>query len=246
MMKLRKWGNPPKEVRVLVLLWDFQTRMVIKVNLDGIAGNTLPPVKVDLKFTAWKRAVFMSNLIEHKPTTEITKEEDAFCMEYLNTFCEVKAWKFARIKSEVFGKNALKWAAFEYRRQPHIDAHIQYLLRMRETSTQEIMHRVTKELKQIAFLNIKSAYDKTGELKDISMMTPEVAACIKSIKVTKVRERKEVISEITFHDKQKALDTICKLLGTTKDPADAIKDTLTSFLQTLSGQSLGPPSKHKT
>ena len=76
--------------------------------------------------------------------------------------------------------------------------------------------RILEELSKIAFTSVADCHSNWGEVLDFEKLTPEQKAAIRSISAKKaVTNSGEIIEavHIEMHDKIKALERICKMLG---------------------------------
>lgn len=82
------------------------------------------------------------------------------------------------------------------------------------------IQRVLLELKRMSTVDVRGAYNENGTLKDIKLLSPELAACIASIEVDEIFEGSGpdrtwtgYTRKVKFWDKNSALDKLAKTLA---------------------------------
>ena len=82
------------------------------------------------------------------------------------------------------------------------------------------IQRVLLELKRMSTVDVRSAYNDDGTLKDIKSLSPELAACVASIEVDEIfegtglqRTWKGYTRKVKFWDKNSALEKLGKTLA---------------------------------
>lgn len=109
--------------------------------------------------------------------------------------------------------------------KPDIQAAIQEKLAARSKRTEISQDRVLLEIARLAFNDPRRAYDENGNLLPVKDWPDEVAAAIKSVKVTEIKEEDKdgnmivigTTNEVSFWDKGKQLELAARHLGMLND-----------------------------
>jgi|SRR5580765_1575369 len=165
-------------------------------------------------------------LVLNRPEEEVTKvvqldpKQRRFCEEYIIDFNATRAAIAA-------GYNK-KWAtpyAWRLRKEnPHINTYIAYLQANLGEVTGITKMKVLQEHGKLAFSSIAHLHNTWIERKEFDALTDEQKSCIAEI-VTQTRIEKEAIGKnkykeyeveyvkVKLYDKQRALDSIARMLG---------------------------------
>lgn len=161
---------------------------------------------------------------------ELNKNQKAFCRAYMkNGKNGLQAYmKVYKCKEETAKVNASKLLT-----NTNIQKYISELENEIKEKDLITIEEIIKELKAIAFFNIKNLYNDVGELKEVYELDDEVAKAINSIKVQQragamkltlnatdeapVEHLDEWIKEIKTNDKLKALELLGKYIGMFND-----------------------------
>lgn len=148
----------------------------------------------------------------------VTDKQMEFCEEYLRTLNASQAYR----KVYAVGDTMKDWQVWHQARKKLNDKGVrQYINARRADARRELVidtTRVLSELSALAFTDITDVVEVKGNkvvVNDLDDLTPEQRKSIKKI-TYKERENKygtntELIVEM--HDKQRAIDTLCKHLG---------------------------------
>ncbi len=141
---------------------------------------------------------------------------EKFCQKYLECGVAVEAMLHAYPSRKRWKRKAQDNAAYALLQNREILGRLEEL-RQKEAKKSEITReRILEELAKVGFSNLADCHSDWGEVLDFDKLTPEQKASIKSISVRKVKlDTGEEIENIhiEMHDKIKALERICKMLG---------------------------------
>ncbi|MFA6051549.1 MAG: terminase small subunit [Methylobacter sp.] len=109
--------------------------------------------------------------------------------------------------------------------KPDIQKAIQERLEARSKRTEISQDRVLLEIARLAFNDPRRAYDENGNLLPVKDWPDEVAAAIKSVKITELKDEDEdgnivvvgTTNEVSFWDKGKQLELAARHLGMLND-----------------------------
>lgn len=151
---------------------------------------------------------------EEKTGIEITDKQKRFCEEYIFDFNGSRAAIAAG-----YSKDTSRSIASELLTKPNIQAYIKGLQSDLERTSGISRMKVLREHEKLAFSSIAHLHNTWMERKDFDKLTDEQKACIAEIS-TQTRQIMvgDIPAEIEFvkiklYDKQKALDSISKMLG---------------------------------
>lgn len=114
-----------------------------------------------------------------------------------------------------YSKNAAKEIAYELLTKPHIQKAIAEAKEAREERTHITQDMVIKELSRIAFLDIRKAFDESGNLLPIGQIPEDVARAIGGFETLNITtdDKNEIINKVKIIDKKGALDSLGKHLS---------------------------------
>ncbi len=142
-------------------------------------------------------------------------KQPAFVQEYL---IDLNATQ-AAIRAG-YSKKTAKDIGCENLAKPNIQEAIQKALKKRELRTEITQDRVLKEYARIAFLDPRNFFDESDNLKSITELDDDTAACLTGMDIsTRFIKNKgddlepETVKKIKFIDKKGALDSVAKHLG---------------------------------
>lgn len=146
---------------------------------------------------------------------ELTGKQRRFCEEYIYDFNGTRAAIAAG-----YSENAAAEIAYENLRKPHIQAYIKELQSDLEKTSGVSRLKVLREHEKIAFSSIAHLHETWIKRKDFDKLTPEQKDCIAEIS-TQIKTSRNSDGEmeefefvkVRLYDKQKALDSISKMLG---------------------------------
>jgi phage terminase small subunit len=136
---------------------------------------------------------------------KLTYKEKAFCVYFIkNGYNGTQA-----AKSAGYSKNCLTEIAAQNLAKLHIKNEIERLKGNLEEVLQISKGKILDEHKKIAFSSMEELHDTWITRKKFDSLSPDQMACIQSIETN---EKRRMI-RIRLYDKQKALDSISKLMG---------------------------------
>ncbi|MFT5659721.1 MAG: phage terminase small subunit [Sulfurimonas sp.] len=147
---------------------------------------------------------------------KITDKQEIFCKEYL---IDLNATQSA-IRAGYSEKTAIAQSS-RLLVNVNIQNHIQELMLKRSERTQVTADMVIKEICKTAFHDIRSLYDKNGQLVPVKELDDSSASAISSFKSKREYQGKDeegnaeyaIIDEYKRFDKLRALDMLAKHLG---------------------------------
>jgi phage terminase small subunit len=150
---------------------------------------------------------------------ELTGKQKRFCEEYIFDFNGTRAAKAAG-----YSESTAAEIASENLTKPNIQAYIKDLQANLEKASGISRMKVLREHEKLAFSSIAHLHDTWITRKEFANLTQEQKSCIAEIS-TQTRFEKDYSSDpdgtvmqvdyvkIKLYDKQKALDSISKMLG---------------------------------
>lgn len=157
---------------------------------------------------------------EEKKEKELTGKQKRFCEEYIFDFNATRAAKAAG-----YSEDTARSIGSENLSKPDIQAYIKQLEADLSKTSGISRLMVLREHEKLAFSSIAHLRDTWITLKEFETLTPEQKACIAEIQTqTRTEMKYKAESEemepvqvdfvkIKLYDKQKALDSISKMLG---------------------------------
>lgn len=147
--------------------------------------------------------------------SDLTEKQKIFCREYILDWNATRAAKVAG-----YSENTASEMGYENLNKPQIKAYIEEIKSDIEKQAGISALGVALEYKKLAFSSLADLQRDWLTLEEWDALTPDQKACISEIKRTtrKVKtkgsddEELETI-QIKLHDKNKALDSLTKLLG---------------------------------
>ncbi len=147
--------------------------------------------------------------------TKLTDKRSKFCKEYLK--CGMNITKAA--KKSGFSEKTAYSIGSELLKKPEIQAEIQRLRQNTEETLGITREMIIREHLKIAFASMSDLHNTWIDRKDFDQLTDDQKSCIAEIS-TQIRHmvQDEQVVEIEFvkiklFDKQKALDSISKIMG---------------------------------
>lgn len=149
----------------------------------------------------------------------MTVKQEKFVKKYLECGNASEAYRHA-YNTERMSEACINNSAYKLLRNGEITARLEYLKSHLAEAADISALRVIAEHMKIAFSDATRLRNGWMSLKEFESLTPEERACIKSVE-TKTRKivnenGETVIDEqvkVTLYDKQKALDSISRMLG---------------------------------
>ena len=151
----------------------------------------------------------------------LTNSQKEFCKEYIYDWNATRAYKVAypTIKND----NAAGAAANQLLRNIKIQRYLESIQKDLEKLAGISRMQVLDEFRKIAFSSIAHLHNTWIERKEFEKLTEDQKACIQEIstqitsKNIGTRKDPEIVSveyvKIKLHDKQKALESVAKMLG---------------------------------
>lgn len=163
-----------------------------------------------------------------KPPDELNENHKAFCREYVFDWNGTRAYQVAypKCKEDVARANASRLLT-----KANIKAYIEEIQKDLEKISGISRLKVLNEFAKMAFMSMAGLHNTWIERKEFDELTEEQKACISEI-WTKTEGRFDKESEqiiqvdyvrVKLYDKQKALESINKMLG--YNPADKLDIT---------------------
>lgn len=170
---------------------------------------------------------------------DLTLRESLFCRFYLSNGGNGKD------ASERAGyKRDGRTQACELLKKPHIAKVID---RERKKILSELdakAERVIKELARIAFLDVRSLFDKNGMLKPIPQLSADAAACIGSFDFRRTL-KKGAVSKIRLWSKLGAIQLLGEWLAMWKGKGDTEEDRLDEVVKAIRESPAGTAPQRK-
>ncbi len=148
----------------------------------------------------------------------MTPKRERFVEEYL---VDLNATQ-AAIRAGYSAKTACSIGE-EILRFPEVQARLTQRMQERAERTEITQDRVLKELGRLAFLDIRKAFDATGNLKPVHELDDETAAAIAGLEVSEITAGEVTIGnlkKIKLSDKKGALELIGRHLRMWNDKLD--------------------------
>lgn len=146
---------------------------------------------------------------------DLTDKEKIFCREYILDWNATRA----AIKAGYSQKTATE-IGYENLRKPHIEAYIKEIQSDLEKVSGISRLKVLNEFAKLAFASIAHLHNTWIERKEFEKLTEDQKACISEIQTRTKGYKQEdgpdiEVQEIKvkLYDKQRALDSIAKMLG---------------------------------
>jgi len=152
---------------------------------------------------------------------ELTEKEKSFCKHY------IFEWNGAdSARRAGYSEKSARQIACELLTKPYIQAYIKEVQGELEKNAGISRLKVLNEHKKIAFSSMAHLHNTWIERKDFDKLTDEQKECIEVIDHKTIENKwgKSEQVKIKLYDKQKALDSISKMLG--YNEPDKIENTL--------------------
>lgn len=147
---------------------------------------------------------------------------ETFCQEYLKRGNASEAFRVAYPRSVKWKPETVNSHASNLLKNGKVSARVEELQKEQQERCAITKDRVLSELGKVAFSNFADIYDKlVNQGLGIADLTPEEKAAIRSITTrtvgtTTTEEGDKVpveVMKIELHDKLKAIERICRMLG---------------------------------
>ncbi len=181
---------------------------------------------------------------EGKDKVELTGKQKRFCEEYIFDFNATRAAKSAGYSEDTSGA-----IGHENLKKPEIQAYIKELQTDLEKTSGISRLMVLREHQKLAFSSIAHLHDTWIDRREFEKLSDDQKACIAEIqtqirKTSVVREgqpEQDIETEfvkIKLYDKQKALDSISKMLGFNAAEKVDVKDVTEKQVIKIGGQKI--------
>lgn len=153
----------------------------------------------------------------------LDRREELFVEEYLVDLNIERAALAAGYSKSTARTRAFKWVSSGQQQKPHLITAIQKAFKKRSERTEITQDRVLEELAKLAFADPRKFFDENDNLKPITELDADTAACLSSMDIVKQKVGKgegsetETVKKIRFVDKKGALDSIARHLGMFND-----------------------------
>jgi hypothetical protein len=172
---------------------------------------------------------------------KLSSKQENFCRAYIQTISATKAYRAAYNTSNM-KPETVNNKGYILLNNTKIRARIAELCKPIFDNMGITMEQVLLEAARIAFFDIRTMFDANGKFKPVSQWDECIGAVIKSIKIVVYKIDGILVcevKEVTFWDKNKALDTLFKNLGGYKPKGKQTSDnSMLLFVQSLMGGSL--------
>lgn len=180
---------------------------------------------------------------------ELTGKQKRFCEEYIFDFNATRSAKAAGYSEDTAGS-----IGSENLTKPEIQAYIKELQHDLERTSGISRLKVLREHEKLAFSSIAHLHDTWITRKEFEKLTEEQKSCIAEI-TTQTRIEKDYVDDpegtamqvdyvkVKLYDKQKALDSISKMLGF--DAPDKIEHSIKSVKSFLINPASGKGATRK-
>lgn len=181
----------------------------------------------------------MNSNEERELFDKLSEKEKKFCSEYILDWNQTRSYRVAYPNTT--NDNSAAASANKLLRKPKIEAYIKHIKRDLEKQAGISRLMVINEFKKIAFSSVAHLHNTWITRKEFEQLTDEQKDCIESIDV-KVSKNEESGYEteqvkIKLYDKQKALDSINKMLGY-NEPEMIEAKVIVNNLETMSTEEL--------
>lgn len=158
--------------------------------------------------------------------TDLTPKQEAFCKKYLELGNASEAYRQC-YEADGMSNEAIWVEASRLLDNPTVALRVNELKELQQKRHNVTIDRVVAEYAKLAFLDIRKAFDESGNLKPVQEMDDSTAAAISGLEVDKRissfadEEGKPLVEshlhKIKLSDKKGALDSLAKYLGMFSD-----------------------------
>jgi phage terminase small subunit len=184
-------------------------------------------------------------LAKKEKKEELTGKQKRFCEEYIFDYNGARAAKEAG-----YSEDTAKEIAYENLTKPHVQAYIKELQSDLEKTSGISRLKVLREFEKLAFASIAHLHDTWITRKEFEKLTDDQKSAIMEIQTqTRVEmkynpetEEQEPVQvdfvKVKLFDKQRALDSISKMLGFNAAEKVELKDVTQRQVMIIGGQKI--------
>jgi phage terminase small subunit len=154
---------------------------------------------------------------------KLDSREKLFVEEYLVDLNIERAAISAGYAKSTARTKAFNWVSNGKHRKPHVIEAIQKAFKKRSERTEITQDRVLEEFAKLAFSDPRKFFDENDNLKPITDLDDDTAACLSGMDIVTKKVGKgedsetETVKKIKFIDKKRALDSVARHLGMFND-----------------------------
>ena len=154
---------------------------------------------------------------------KLDSREKLFVEEYLIDLNVERAAISAGYAKSTARTRAFKWVSNSQQKKPHVIEAIQKAFKKRSERTEITQDRVLEEFAKLAFSDPRKFFDENDNLKPITDLDDDTAACLSGMDIVTKKVGKgedsetETVKKIKFVDKKGALDSVARHLGMFND-----------------------------
>ncbi len=166
--------------------------------------------------------------------------------EYLVHLDPRRAALAAGYSASLAASGAYQWVS-NHKVKPHIFEAVDMARIARSGRTRVTQDDVIKKLKQIAFMDVRKAFNDRGVLLPMNEMDEDTAASLASIETFEIKDQDGVVTGLTrkirFHDQLRAVELLGRHLGMFNDKLTIKGDAespLVMLIQSVQGNAIRP------
>jgi phage terminase small subunit len=154
---------------------------------------------------------------------KLDSREKLFVEEYLVDLDPERAAISAGYAKSTARSKAYQWVSISKQKKPHVIEAIQKAFKKRSERTEITQNRVLEEFAKLAYLDPRKFFDENDNLKPITDLDDDTAACLSGMDIVTKKVGKgedsetETVKKIKFADKKSALDSVARHLGMFND-----------------------------
>jgi phage terminase small subunit len=194
------------------------------------------------------KKIWMSKKGKESKAEELTGKQKRFCEEYIFDFNATRAYK--ETYPDAASEDGIRASASALLTNPNIQNYIKELQSDLEKTSGISRLKVLREYEKLAFSSIAHLHDTWITRKELEKLTDDQKSAIMEIQTqTRVEmkynpetEEQEPVQvdfvKIKLHDKQRALDSIGKMLGFNAPDKVELKDVTQKQVMIIGGQKI--------
>jgi phage terminase small subunit len=154
---------------------------------------------------------------------KLDSREKLFVEEYLVDLDPERAAISAGYAKSTARSKAYQWVSISKQKKSHVIEAIQKAFKKRSERTEITQNRVLEEFAKLAFSDPRKFFDENNNLKPITDLDDDTAACLSGMDIVTKKVGKgedsetETVKKIKFADKKSALDSVARHLGMFND-----------------------------